>query len=193
MKSLSIFEKRLRNASSLARGAVLKLYLKIHGCSVGKGLKCKQFPIFRSVPNGNMIIGDHVNVGFRITFDSKADGRIVIGDFVNLTQDIIISADEVVKIGEHTLIAERVSIRDADHKIAAGTPICRQGLESAAVEVGRDVWIGAGTNILKGAYIPDGAVIGASSLVLQKSQLGPDGIYAGCPVRFLGKRDKDEQ
>lgn len=178
-------ETGLKNKLALMKGLLLKAYLRLHGCKVGRKLKCQSWPLFRSVPAGNIDIGNAVNIGNRITFDITCSGRLLIGEGVNLTQDILISAAKQVTIGERTLIGEQVCIRDADHGTALGLPMQLQPLNAEEVYLGSDVWIGAGCRILKGSRIADGAVIGANSVVLKKSNIISNGIYAGCPVRFL--------
>ncbi|WP_172683722.1 acyltransferase [Desulfosarcina cetonica] len=171
------------------KGKLLATYLLLHGCKVGGGLKCKQFPIFRYPPHKNMELGKNVNVGFRITFDPTPKGKIILGDNVNLTQDIVISSHYRVKIGNYTQIAEFVSIRDSDHNIQKSELIVLQGHNGIEIEIGEDVWIGAGTRVLKGSKIPEGVVIGCNSLVTAKSILKPHGIYVGSPVRLIRLRN----
>ena len=54
--------------------------------------------------------------GYGVSLDIRNGGQLIIGNNVNLTQDIVISALDKVEIGDDTLIAEFVSIRDADHQ-----------------------------------------------------------------------------
>ncbi|MBF0448647.1 MAG: acyltransferase [Magnetococcales bacterium] len=181
-------EQGLKNRLAYLKGSLLKLYLRHHGCQVGHHLKCREWPVFRVVPRGKIIIGDRVTIGYRITFD-VAGGVLVLGDHVNLTQDIILSVTQEICIGDDTLVAENVSIRDSEHSRGAGTVMARQGVSSRPVRIGKDVWIGAGCRILRGSKIADGCVIGANSVVLEKSATKPDHIYVGCPVRMVGKRE----
>ncbi|CAB5151406.1 hypothetical protein D3OALGA1CA_4634 [Olavius algarvensis associated proteobacterium Delta 3] len=184
-------ETRFRNSLYRLKGAMLKAYLHFHGCKVDNKLKCKRFPIFRTVPQKNFFIGNNVTIGFNITFDIHEGGRLVIGDRVNLTQDILICARSEVSIGEDTLVAENVSIRDGDHMSCRSEPIHSQPVVSDPVRIGRDVWIGAFSVVLKGASIPDGVVIGAKSLVLQSSSMIPYSINVGSPVRRIAMRADD--
>lgn len=170
------------------KGFFYKLYLVSCGCKVGKGLKCKRFPIMRTVPNRNIIIGDNVNFGYRLTFDIKHSGRLVIGNSVNLTQDILISSVDKVEIGHDTLIAEYVSIRDGDHKFGIEKKINHQDLSKSSIKIESDVWIGAGSRILKGSELKKGCIIAANSIVLEKTKTQEFNIYAGCPIQQIGKR-----
>ena len=181
-------EKRLWNILNLARGQLLAHYLRLHRCKVGRRLKCRQVPSFRQVPRGNIQLGDSVMIGCRVTLDVAAQGRVAVGSHVNLTQDIVISAYVGVEIGPFVQVAEFVSIRDSDHGIDKHRHIGEQPHKSLPIKIGKDVWLGAGVRILKGALVPDGVVIGANSVVSEGSPLEPHGIYAGAPVRHLGDR-----
>lgn len=180
----------LRNIIYRLRGLRLSLYLSLfYGCKVGGGLKCRKWPILRNLPkNGNIKIGRNVNIGYLITFEVTASGKIEIGDNVDFTHNVLVASNAHVKIGDNCLFAENVSIRDSSHGTAAGTPINRQASESEAVSIGNDVWLGAGSQVLMGSNVPDGAVIGAQSLVNRKSELEANGIYAGTPVEFIKMR-----
>lgn len=172
-----------RSAAARVRGLLLELYLRMHGCRTGRNLRCRQLPHFRTVPDANIYLGNSVTIGRNVTFDVSTRGRLEIGDYVNLTQDITISSDERVDIGAHTLVAEYVSIRDADHRCDDPTiPKAEQGMLRAAVSIGKDVWIGAGARILRGATVPDGAVIAANAVVLAKCRLKARCVHAGAPA-----------
>lgn len=179
---------RARNVHFRIKGKMLKLYLILLGCKVGKNLKCKQFPIFRSIPSKNIVIGNNVNIGYRITLDIQKTGKLVLGDKVNLTQDVIISSIESVEINNDTLIAENVSIRDGDHQFELGLNINSQSFTTSKISIGKDVWIAAGVRVLKGSTIPDGSIIAANSLVLGKSELVSNMIYGGIPVKKISNR-----
>ena len=49
-----------------------------------------------------------------------------------------------------------------------------------------NVWIGAGVTVLDGAYIEEGCIIGANSLVM--GRLEKETIYGGVPDKILIKR-----
>ena len=89
-------------------------------------------------------------------------------------------------------VAEHSCVRDANHGTELGTDFMVQRSVYGPIVIGRDVWVGAGCRILKGATIPDGCVIGANSIVLEKSVLEPNCIYGGSPVRFLKRREAKE-
>lgn len=188
IKQIVYFEVALRNQYYRLKGKLLKIYLLFHGCKVGKKVKCKKWPIFRFPPNRNLVVGDFVTFGYNITFDVTNKGRIVIEDSANLTQDILISSDSEVRIGQYALIGESVSIRDANHETNANLFIAKQPLDSKSILIEKDVWIGAGSRILKGSLIKKGCIIGANSVVTQGSITEDYNIYAGSPIKHIRRR-----
>jgi acetyltransferase-like isoleucine patch superfamily enzyme len=177
-----------RNFNFRLKGFILKIYLILLGCQVGKGIKCKQFPKFRTIPFKNFEIGNNVNFGYNVTFDIKKSGKIILGNNVNLTQDIVISSVKKVHIDNDTLIAEQVSIRDGDHLYKLGININSQALSFQEIKIGKDVWIGAGVRVLKGSIIEDGCVIACNAVVTQKTQTEKNGVYAGLPIKKIKNR-----
>lgn len=171
----------------LLKGLILKCYLLIHGCKVGKKLKCKQFPIFRTIPKRNSIeIGDFVSIGYRITLEPI--GKIILKDHVQLTQDILISASSKVELQEYVGIAEFVSIRDSDHGVRKGIIPHFQPSTSTPILLKKGVGIGRGSVVFRGAKIEEHAIIGAHCIVMRNFESIPNGIYFGNPIRLIGKR-----
>lgn len=113
---------------------------------------------------------------------------IEIGDDTKIGNNTIINAINKIHIGANTAIAAQCYIIDANHGIQAGTPIREQAMDvsSDGIFIGDDVWIGAQCVIVKGAYIGNGAVIGANSLV--NSHIPDNAIAFGSPARVHGYR-----
>lgn len=99
----------------------------------------------------------------------------------------LICARERVKIGEDCLIAERVSIRDQDHRVTPGEITAHNGFDTAPILIGNNVWIGAGAVITKGVSIGDNAVIGAGAVVTRDIPAGTTAV--GMPARARGQSD----
>ena len=177
-----------RNRIYWLRGWLLKYYLALHGCKVGKSLRCVEWPYFRSVPNNNIFIGNFVTIGRNVTLQSSKNGRIILKDYVKLTQDNLISAASEVHIGNHSGLAEYVSIRDSDHGIAKGETMWSQPMVSEPIRIGNDVQISRGCAVFRGVTIEDGVIIGAHSIVTRNIKTVKNGIYLGSPLKLIGKR-----
>jgi acetyltransferase-like isoleucine patch superfamily enzyme len=181
-------ESKLIHSIWFLKGYLLKAYLISHGCQVGKKLKCKKWPVFRSIPKGNIIIGNNVSIGYRITFEPVDSGKIVLEDYVQLTQDIIISSSSLVHIGEYVAVAEFVSIRDSDHGIRKGIVPHFQESISEPVILKKGSGLGRGCSVFRGVIVEEGAIIGANCMLTRNFRSVPDGIYLGNPPKLIGKR-----
>ena len=185
---LYTIEHRVRKLIWMMRGALLTLYLRVHGCSVGRSLKCKDWPIFRRVPWCNVRFGNHVTVGYRVTFDVGRGGMLVIDNNVNLTQDIIISCICSVSIGPYSGIGEYTSIRDGEHGYKRTSRIHDQEVSMSPIIIGADVQVSRGCMILPGSNVSDGVIIGANTIVTRNLITRPYGIYMGVPAKCIGER-----
>jgi acetyltransferase-like isoleucine patch superfamily enzyme len=182
-------EAVFRNLSSRWKGRLLKLYLVLHGCKVGKGLKCAGFPYFKGFPNKNIFIGDYVDLGRNNTFELSKEGKIILEDYVLFHQNILISCNKEIKIGKWAAIAENVSVRDGNHKFVKNEYYRKQEGVAEAIEIGEDAGISAGCVVLMGAKIAKGVFIGSNSVVTRKTVTEEYGIYAGNPIKLITKRE----
>ena len=170
-------------------GLRLRLYLRSLGCSVGKNLKCLQFPTFRDIPKRNFTIGNNVVIGRGVVFEITQTGSFKIGDESLIGAYTRFSSTAAIKIGKWVGIAENASIRGSAHHLKRNRKFMKQGSDGKEVSIGDDVLIGANAQVLMGAKIPEGVVIGALSLVTRREKLHPYGIFAGSPVKHIRDRE----
>lgn len=116
-----------------------------------------------------------------------------IGDFAAIGRQRTVEVDGTIghflMTGAQVLIVGR-----ADHALdTIGTPMLhstwvgdRVAIPADRVEIGDDVWIGAGAVVLGGVSIGSGAVIGAGSVVT--TSLPAFSIAVGNPARQIGLR-----
>jgi acetyltransferase-like isoleucine patch superfamily enzyme len=183
-----MIERYVRVGMWRLKGFFLKYYLVLHGCKVGKNLKCKQWPTFRAIPKNNISIGNNVNIGYRITLEVIPSGKLTLSDYVSLTQDVLISAANNVFLGEYAACAEFVSIRDSDHGIKKGTVWHNQEIITDPIRIEKGCGIGRGTAIFRGVTIKEDAIIGANCILMRNFSSVPNGIYFGNPPKLIGKR-----
>jgi acetyltransferase-like isoleucine patch superfamily enzyme len=152
----------------------------------GRDIAIARGAILKATDGGRICLGDRVAIGQGATIVAK-HGTILIGADSYIGSGVVIVCRQSIEIGPDALIAEHVIIRDQDHAFAAlDRPIREQGFEVAPVIIGPDVWLGAGTAVLKGVSIGAGAVIGAGSVVTRDL---PDlAVVAGVPARVLSYR-----
>ncbi len=165
------------------------LFIKINIC----GGKCYSIPrvhknvIFKYPPHSGIVIGKRCHFGPNIFIDVPDYAKLTIGDNVSFAFSVVISSDNSISIGNNSLVAEFVSIRDAEHSYIKNDYIKSQGLISEPVVIESDVWIGRSSCILLGSIIKQGCIIGANSLIKRKTT-DTYSIYVGSPVKEISKR-----
>lgn len=110
-------------------------------------------------------------------------GICEIGNNVNLSGNTSLCCYEKVKIGDESLISWDTLLIDTDfHKIYDNQK--NQINSNKSIEIGKHVWIGARSTILKGSVIPDNSIIGANS-TYSGIQTEKNCIYGGSPAKLL--------
>lgn len=107
-------------------------------------------------------------------------GKLTIGCNVFLNSGCIVTAREEITIGDGTILGPNIMVYDHDHKVQDGWVLDNQYV-CTPITIGKNVWIGAGTIILKGSIIGDNCVIAAGSIVTGKVPAG---------TVFVQKREK---
>jgi acetyltransferase-like isoleucine patch superfamily enzyme len=122
----------------------------------------------------------------RTKLRTMAGAHISIGDDVALNGTSITARRGIV-VGSGTLVAANVVIVDSDFH-APKPPEARAtsaGAErDSPVVIGRNVWIGMGSIVLKGVEIGDNTIIGAGSVVTRS--IPADVVAGGVPARVIG-------
>ena len=110
------------------------------------------------------------------------EARIVIGDDVFLNNGACLIAQRTsITIGDHCRIGPNVRIFDSDfHAVNPEERLASGEARAAAVEIGRNVFIGDGTTILKGVIIGEGSVVAAGSVVMRS--VPPRSLVVGNPA-----------
>lgn len=113
--------------------------------------------------------------------------KLVLGNDVDLATGVLITTDGGVTIGDRTLVGYGTQILSRNHRVPPlPESIFFSGHEARPVEIGADVWIGAGCIILPGARIGDHAVVAAGSVVIKN--VPPGAIVGGVPSTIIKMR-----
>jgi acetyltransferase-like isoleucine patch superfamily enzyme len=83
-----------------------------------------------------------------------------------------------ISIGEGTMIGPHVIIATDNHDLQN-----KMILACKSVEIGNNVWIGAGARILPGVHIGDNAVVGAGAVVTKNVEANT--VVAGVPAKYI--------
>ena len=96
---------------------------------------------------------------------------------------VIISAQELVSIGDGSGVAEYSSIRDQNHVHTPEYPLADWRFSTAPVRIGCDVWIASKVTVVAGITIADHAMCAAGAVVTK--DVGPWEKVGGVPARPL--------
>jgi maltose O-acetyltransferase len=105
--------------------------------------------------------------------------KIARGTRINVNLRIGAGDNAVVEIGEDCAIGPNVSFETMGHDVR-WTPENHWGGKAQSIIVGNRCWIGAGSMILGGVTIGDGAVVAAGSVVTR--DVAPSTLVAGVPA-----------
>ncbi|GAC1649257.1 MAG: hypothetical protein NVS9B11_22330 [Candidatus Dormibacteraceae bacterium] len=133
---------------------------------LGEAVVLKRFALLSCSPGGTLRIEDRVQVGQGC---------------------IIACGDAELRIGHHTAMGAYISVRNAEHGMAPGTPVQDQPMTAKSLNIGAGVYIGDRCAILGGVTIGDGAVVAANSVVLE--DVPDNAVVAGIPARVVKVRN----
>ena len=134
-----------------------------------------------------------IPIGFpvRCSFWTIGNGRIIIGERCGISNSTFCSSSEI-RLGNRVLLGGGVKIYDTDfHSLDYRKRIDTENdddRKTIPVIIEDDVFVGAGTIILKGTKIGRRAVIGAGSVV--HGTVPEDEIWAGNPAHFIKKIER---
>lgn len=157
--------KLILGEGSTLRKAKIRIEGENHEVLIGKNSMINKTSIEIYGNNGNLIIGDRASFG---------KVRFVMGEGKN------------VIIGDEALFSYDIEIRNTDSHY-----IFTEG-EDKVTNIGKDiiikdhVWIGAGSKILKGVTIDNGAVVGGSSVVVKNIEANT--VVAGNPAKKIKEK-----
>lgn len=156
-----------------------KLFVKIDGIK-NKYKRLRNLKRLGLDESDNIIIGADVNIAY--------PENVFIGKNTYINGgDILASPNATITIGENCLISYFVHIRTDSHCFDDSKKLIReQGHVERDINIGNDVWIGYGAQILSGVTVSDGCVIAAGAVLTRSTE--PYGVYAGVPARRIKNR-----
>lgn len=140
----------------------------------------------KGADNSGITIGSHVVMGRNSILQCK-NGDITLGDHVNIGVNCDITSSNRVVIGAKTLVAAYAYIVGGGHAFdRADQAVMDQGRVAHGIDVGAASWIGAHAVVLDGTSVGEGAIIGAGSVVTKSLPAGA--IAVGAPARVVRMR-----
>lgn len=174
------------------------LYLRAHGVELSPGCAFSGFPVVSRAPGSTIRLGRETRILSRnfatalgvahplVLRTLSSDAKISIGAKVGISGGSICAAREV-SIGDASLLGADVMVVDTDfHPLLPSARETPPPLSVGAepVRIGKNVFLGARSIVLKGVEIGDNSVIGAGSVVTRSVPAGM--VAAGNPCRVIG-------
>jgi acetyltransferase-like isoleucine patch superfamily enzyme len=165
----------------------------------GKNIKVWGIVDIVKMPKTQIKIGNNVSLNsssvrttastlysrIRLRTDVKG-AKIIIDDNVGLNGTSITARSRTITIREGTMIAPNVIVVDSDfHSLwPPENRLTSSGFENDEdVNIGKNVWIGMNSIILKGVQIGDNSIIGAGSVVT--TDIPPNCVARGNPASVV--------
>lgn len=137
--------------------------------------------------NAGITIGSGVFVG-RNTIMHCKNGDIIIGDDVNIGFNCDIASSNRVEIGRKVLIAAYSYIVGGGHDFSrTDASVMDQKRTAQGISIGAEAWIGAGVIVQDGCTIGEGTIVGSGAVV--NGDLPAKVIAVGIPARVLKNRE----
>lgn len=176
---------------------ITKIQLWLNGISFASEMKSSGIPILHKSLGASCQIGKNFTMGnwrqlnasgisAKCKIEVRNKGSLIIGDNVGMTATTIMCFNKI-SIESNTKIGVGVHIYDTDfHNI---DPEARLNGDMAAtvntqpIHIGKNVFIGAYSIILKGVTIGNNVIVGAGSVVTK--DIPSNEIWAGNPAKFI--------
>lgn len=173
----------MARVARIASAVVARCRARLQGCRrgvrIGRGTRFGRGVRCAAAPNAQIVLGREVEIGARTTLTAFPSASLIVGDRVFVSGACTIAAAGHVSVGEESLIAEMVSIRDHDHD-PAFPPRSGRTLRGD-VRIGSRVWVGAKATVVRGVVIGDDVVVGAHALV--NRYVPPGTLVVGVPAK----------
>lgn len=170
----------------IGKGVCVYISLKVrygHQISMGLINSIKGKIRIELQEQGDLQIGEFIMTAGPCYIKCTRHAHCKIGNRVFMNHNCSITCSNEITIGDNCNIANNVVIVDHNHKLGLMGVV--DGLESTPVHIGKNVWIGANSTILRGVSIGDGAVIAAGAVV--NTDIPSHEIWGGVPAKCIRK------
>lgn len=158
----------------------------------GKGVRL--YPYCKIIRAENAKLDDECKIFDYVYID--AGKELIVGKYSIITWQSIIEGGAKTRIGDRVFLGPGSKLITGTYAFNGYYAVeyiideCRKNIYGDII-IEDDVYIGAGSIVMPGTIIHEGAVIGANSFV--KGELEPWTVYVGSPCRPVSKREKPSE
>jgi acetyltransferase-like isoleucine patch superfamily enzyme len=163
----------------------------------------------------NIVFGKNVTIDHNTVIDGYASEKLIFGDNVKIGDHSLVTctshlskygkglkignnsavgrftefgASGGIEIGNDVIMGAYISLHSENHNYGDPTKLIReQGVTSAGIKIGNNVWVGAKATFLDGCVVGSNSVVAAGAVV---TGVFPDNsIIGGVPAKILKKLD----
>lgn len=156
---------------------------------LGDSVRIEGDTILNALSKNGIYLGNNVKIGSHsslIVSGSLSDlgKEIKIGDNSSFSEYTFFGGAGGINIGKDVISGQNVRFHSENHNFQDNTKLIRlQGVNRKGIDIGNNVWIGAGATFLDGSKVGNNSVVAANALVQQKF---PDGcVIGGVPAKIL--------
>lgn len=160
--------KYIKAASCMSFGTIKIIWTKLfHPMSFSGPLICYASPRSEITIDrgGKLSVGKMLKIRDGSKIIVRKDGNCLIGKDCFINSNSLIVCHENIEIGNHCQISPGVQIYDHDHDFRDEQGIRSKKYKCSSVIIGNNVWIGAGSVVLRGTKIGNNCTIGAGSII----------------------------
>ena len=136
----------------------------------------------------------NIKIRENVTFDHGCElnacgGALIINSDCKFNRNVSLNASVAghILFGKECIIGPGVILRSSNHKSTdLNISTIYQGHESGCINIGNNVWIGAGAIILPNVNLGDGVIIGAGSVVTES--VSANKVVGGVPAKIIKER-----
>ena len=160
--------KYIRGLFGVAIGAYKSIWLQV---LYGNNVRIPIISVFSPLSEITVDKGGKLSIGNRFRMRSGSKIRVrkgakcTIGSDISLNHGCMIVCRKSISICDGAQFGPNVLIYDHDHDFRADGGISAGKYKESPIIIGKNVWIGANSVVLRGTVIGDNCVIGAGCII----------------------------
>ena len=163
----------------------------IKGVELGENVVLAPTVVINASTRGTRIaIGDNSEIYDHVVIRCVGgNGDIIMGESCYINPGCVLYSGNGITLGDYVLLAPGVKLMPTNHAFESrALPIRKQGFmpSKGGIVCEDDVWIGANSTLLDGAYLEKGAIVAAGSVV--KGRVPSYEIWGGVPAKRINER-----